>query len=103
MEVNSGELAVGKLGDVALISLDPKDVCEAASTCSDTFAEDIFRRFNGRGISTLIVDGNVIMENGEVETLNEDKIARHIRQLSEMFKEFLMEYQRIKDDVKIGA
>jgi 5-methylthioadenosine/S-adenosylhomocysteine deaminase len=83
LEDDLGELKPGKLADIVLLD---------TSTLLFTPFNDAFRHLcyteNGSSVHTVIVDGRVVVEDGQVLTANEESIAEEAREAwARMYRE----------------
>ncbi len=71
LENEIGSIETGKKADMIMVDLEKPHL----KPLFDIESQLVYS-CNGNDVETVIVDGNVIMENGEVKTLNEDKIIQ---------------------------
>ena len=68
-----GEIRAGMLADLALI-----DLADLAYLPFNSAARQMVFSETGRGVSTVMVDGEIVLERGRFKTLNENAFAREL-------------------------
>ncbi len=81
-KIDGGELKQGKLADVILLDRDRFNYCPVY----DPLHSIVYASY-GCEVSHVIVDGELIMEDGIVLTMDEDKVLRKVESLKEKFVE----------------
>jgi len=71
LEKEIGSLETGKKADITMVDLEKPHL----KPLFDIESQLVYSS-NGNDVETLIVDGNIIMENGELKTLDEEKIMK---------------------------
>ncbi|MEM3571748.1 MAG: amidohydrolase family protein, partial [Candidatus Bathyarchaeia archaeon] len=85
-----GSIEVGKKADIILIDLNKPHLIPLFLNPKMNVIEQIVYSANGSDVDTVIVDGEVLMHNREVKTLNEDEVKEKAQ------KAALDLYERIK-------
>jgi 5-methylthioadenosine/S-adenosylhomocysteine deaminase len=80
LEKTQGSLEVGKRADVVLIDFDKSHL----TPCHDIYAHLVYS-VNKADIDTVLIDGKIQMENGELTTLDEESIKAEARAIGEKF------------------
>jgi len=75
LNLNAGEIAEGKLADIALIDLNRPEL-----TPHYNLASDLVYAANGSCVDTVICDGKLVMQNRKVE--GEDEIIAKARDVA---------------------
>jgi len=75
MQNELGTLEPGKLADVVLINLDSVHMVP-----NNNYVSDLIYAGCGADVDTVIIDGKIIMEQGNVRTLNEQEIIQQARE-----------------------
>ncbi len=81
-KINGGELKQGKLADIILIDRDRFNYCPVY----DPLHSIVYASY-GCEVSHVIVDGELIMEDGIVLTMDEDRVIGKVENLKERFIE----------------
>jgi len=77
-----GTLAPGQLADLTIYRLDrPWWLPVNDLVCQLVFAE------TGGGVDGVIVDGNIVMENGTIKTFDVDALAREVKAMAASLRE----------------
>ena len=74
-----GEIKEGKSAD--LIILDLKDISLRPITTKDSVINNIVYSTTGNSVETVIVNGEIVMENRKIRTLDEEKIVKRAESL----------------------
>ncbi|MEM3653680.1 MAG: amidohydrolase, partial [Candidatus Bathyarchaeia archaeon] len=90
MDNEIGSIEVGKKADIILIDLNKPHLIPLFLNPKMNVIEQIVYSANGSDVDTVIVDGEVLMHNREVKTLNEDEVKEKAQ------KAALDLYERIK-------
>ena len=75
LEKLTGSIEVGKKADISILRLDVPSMMPN----NNLFASLVYSA-NGSEVDTVIVDGKILMEHGELKTLDEEKIIFHFNQ-----------------------
>src|SRR6056297_1189494 len=78
---NLGEIKEGYLADLVLI--DTKNISHQYP--SYNFLSNIFYAGNGGDVDTVIVNGDLLMENRKLITIDEDEVYKNIKRLSKKY------------------
>lgn len=81
LSLNSGQIKVGKAADLAILNLNcpqlrPKNNIMAALSYSA----------NGSEVETVIIDGEIVMENRKLSFVDEEEVYRNVERISEKIK-----------------
>ena len=82
-----GSLTVGKRADITLLDLRKPHLVPIFDPLSN-----LVYAANGQDVKTVIIDGEIIMEDRKILTLNEEEIIRHVRQRTEKFYPSFLTY-----------
>jgi cytosine/adenosine deaminase-related metal-dependent hydrolase len=78
MQDKLGTLESGKLADIILVNLDRVDMVPNNNEVSDLVYAGC-----GADVDTVIIDGNIVMEQGNMKTLDEHEIIQQARERAE--------------------
>jgi len=76
-----GSLEPGKLADVVLINFDKSHL----TPLFDVYAHLVYA-VNEADVETVIINGKILLEDGELTTMNEEAIKADVRAIAEQFK-----------------
>jgi 5-methylthioadenosine/S-adenosylhomocysteine deaminase len=76
-----GSLEQGKRADVVIVDFNKSHL----TPCHDVYAHLIYSA-NKADVDTVLIDGNIHLENGELMTLDEEKIKADVRAIGGNFK-----------------
>jgi 5-methylthioadenosine/S-adenosylhomocysteine deaminase len=75
MQDRLGTLELGKLADIVLVNLDSVHMVP-----NNNYVSDLIYAGCGADVDTVIIDGEIIMEQRNVKTLNEQEIIQQARE-----------------------
>ena len=81
MDENLGSLEPGKRADVVIIDFDKSHL----TPCHDIYAHLVYS-VNKADVDTVLIDGKVHLENGDLVTIDEDAVKAEVRAIGEQFK-----------------
>ena len=81
LDKSLGSLEMGKRADMAIIDFDKSHL----TPCHDIYANLIYS-VNKVDVDTVLIDGKIHLENGELITLDEEAIKAEVRTIGEKFK-----------------
>ena len=76
-----GSLEPGKRADIVIIDFDKSHL----TPCHDVYAHLIYS-VNQADVDTVLIDGKILMDDGELTTLDEEAIKEEVRIIGEQFK-----------------
>ena len=76
-----GSLEPGKLADVVLINFDKSHL----TPLFDVYAHLVYA-VNEADVETVIINGKILLEDGELTTMDEEAIKADVRAIAEQFK-----------------
>ena len=81
MDDHLGSLEAGKRADVVIIDFDKSHL----TPCYDVYAHLVYS-VNKADVDTVLIDGKIHLDNGNLVTLDEDAIKAEVRAIGERFK-----------------
>lgn len=72
-----GEIRKGMKADLILIDMDKSHLCPV----NDPIAAVVYS-VQGSDVDTVIIDGNIVMEKGELKTIDEEKVKFKVREIA---------------------
>ncbi len=81
LEEDLGSLEPGKRADIVIIDFDKSHL----TPCHDVYAHLVYS-VNKADVDTVLIDGRIHLENGNLITLDEDAIKAEVRAIGEQFK-----------------
>lgn len=78
--INSGELAAGKQADIVLMELNRSQLCPK----NDLLAALVYSA-NGSEVDTVIIDGEIVLEEGRLTKFDENEIYARAEKIAEKF------------------
>lgn len=93
LRFNSGTLEKGKDADVIFIDMTAPNVTPTRIT---NVAENLIWASNGNEVKHVIANGKILMENGKITVLDEQKIKDDILELAETFDKYAANAPEIK-------
>lgn len=81
LDKNLGSLEPGKRADIVIIDFDKIHL----TPCYDVYAHLIYS-VNKADVDTVLIDGKIYMDDGELTTLDEKAIKAEVRAIGEQFK-----------------
>ena len=76
LEKQTGSIEVGKKADLALIRCN-----EPSMTPQNNLIAALCYSANGSEVDTVLINGQIVMENREVKTIDEERVYYEIRQM----------------------
>ncbi|NYZ78913.1 amidohydrolase [Candidatus Micrarchaeota archaeon] len=76
--VNAGSIEEGKLADLFLMNLDSSNMLPA-----NNYVSNIVYSSNPSNVSHSIIDGKLVMEEGRILTIDEEKVFENVRKIAE--------------------
>ncbi len=74
--LNTGAIETGRLADLAILRLDVPSMMPANNPLSA-----LCYSANGSEVDTVIIDGRIVMEGGELKTIDEERVYSEIRSM----------------------
>lgn len=87
LEKEIGSVEIGKKADLILIDKNKINL----SPMSDIISSNLVYAANGSNVDTTICNGNILMENRKLTTLNENKVMKNITTAIEELKEIAIQ------------
>lgn len=81
-QIDAGKIDEGKLADITIINLSSPHIF----TLSDDIIPALVYCAKGDDVETVIINGNIIMQNREIITIDEQMIMKKIREITKNFK-----------------
>jgi len=81
LDKDLGSLEAGKRADIVIIDFDKSHL----TPCHDVYAHLVYS-VNKADVDTVLIDGKIHLENGNLITLDEDAIKADVRAMGEQFK-----------------
>ena len=81
MEKVTGSLEPGKRADIVIMDFDKNHL----TPCHDVYAHLVYS-VNKADVDTVLIDGVIHLENGNLLTMDEDAIKADVRAVGETFK-----------------
>ncbi|GAE90153.1 amidohydrolase [Acetivibrio straminisolvens] len=72
-----GEVSKGMKADLILIDMDKAHLCPV----NDPVAATVYSA-QGSDVDTVIIDGNIVMENRELKTIDEEKVKFNVKEIA---------------------
>lgn len=82
MEDEIGTLEVGKKADMIFIKTDKIHLCPENDVCAN-----IVYSANGADVDSVMIDGNLIMQNRKMINLNEKEVMRQVKKIAKRLLE----------------
>ena len=81
LDKDLGSLEAGKRADIVIIDFDKSHL----TPCHDVYAHLIYSA-NKADVDTVLIDGKIHLENGNLVTMDEDAIKADVRKIGATFK-----------------